>query len=248
MACGHPRRPRPRSDNWKSPHQTNPAGNRSSIGTHAPGSAAQADIDNIGPIGARHWWRGARSRLAPGGLAPPHDDLACLGRAGQGGSARRAVLRKRTLLVTSGQSIKLPDIATCRMHNTQTRRQVRRARFVGKLTPRLLDLQGEEPSVISPERSDLNEGRSQRPLRGRRLMAATGTALGEAVGSAAGLDDQLRGRGARRGMVRMLLGNRKAVASACLLRRHLRVRHHPRHRRPLDPRRRRTSVLAFPRR
>ena len=48
-------------------------------------------------------------------------------------------------------------------------------------------------------------------------MAATGTALGEAIGSDAGLDDRLRGRGARWSIGRMLIGNRKAVAGACLL-------------------------------
>jgi len=46
-------------------------------------------------------------------------------------------------------------------------------------------------------------------------MAATGAALGEAIGS--GFADRLRGRGARRSLARMLLGNRKAVAGACLL-------------------------------
>lgn len=48
-------------------------------------------------------------------------------------------------------------------------------------------------------------------------MAATGTALGEAIGAGAELADRLPGRGARRSMARMLLGNRKALVGACLL-------------------------------
>ena len=48
-------------------------------------------------------------------------------------------------------------------------------------------------------------------------MAAAGTALGDSIGAGAEPGDRLLGRGARRSMARMLLGNRKAVVGACLL-------------------------------
>jgi peptide/nickel transport system permease protein len=48
-------------------------------------------------------------------------------------------------------------------------------------------------------------------------MVAGEAALGEAVGADLEVAGRLRGRGARRGMARMLLGNGKAVVGACLL-------------------------------